>query len=121
MIGRLFVKGGSAAILAGLVLAGTVSCVKPNPAANAGQAGDGELDVAFHARVSKKTANEVVRRCTADNPHVIRTTALHLSDSNPRTYTLKVFAKTPISGEATKQLTSCFNDDKAVASAAWPV
>lgn len=121
VIGRLIVKSESTAIVVCLVLAGAASCAKPDPTANSGQAGDGELDVGFHAGVSRKAANEVVRRCTVDNPHVRRVTPLLLSHSNPRTYTLRVFAEAPISAQATKQLTACFNDDKAVTNAGWPV
>lgn len=119
-----YVKGGRAAMLAVLVLAGTCCCARPTPDPAdknyAGQTGpDYELDVAFRQGVSKRTANTVVTRCTADNPVVIRTVVLRLAGGELRQYTTKVIAKSTRSEQA-KLLVSCFNNDKAVVSAGWP-
>lgn len=121
MKARAFVKAGSAPMLAGLVLAGTISCASPNPTRiyAGGPAGPGyELKVEFHQGVSKKTAKAVLTRCTAHNPVVTRTSAL-LTSGEIRQYTTKVIAKSA-TGKQAKQLVSCLNNDKAVVSVGWP-
>lgn len=117
MISRRSLEAGPAAILAGLVLAGTVSCANGTNPAHAGPGG--ELDVTFHPGVSKKAASQIVKRCTADSADVIRT-SLHLTNGEPRQYVSKIIAKSTIGKQSRNQLSSCFHKDKAVANAGWP-